>query len=105
KPATQFAECGNSVSPYKVGEVHQHLGEVGQTLRAHGDIGSLVFNPYLVPMARGILANILLPLKAPQSAVAARQLYLDAYRGKPFVRVLPEGQLPETRYVRGSNRC
>jgi len=33
------------------------------------------------------------------------QLYSDRYSDEPFVDVLPEGMMPETRTVRGANNC
>ena len=102
---THFAECGNSVAPYKVGEVHAHLGEIGQALEQLGGAGPVVFNPHLVPMARGIAANLAIPLRAQVTLDEARALYAAQYSQARFVRLLPGDELPETRHVRGSNRC
>ncbi len=33
------------------------------------------------------------------------QLYSERYSDEPFVDVLPEGTMPETRTVRGANSC
>jgi N-acetyl-gamma-glutamyl-phosphate reductase len=32
-------------------------------------------------------------------------LYQEFYKNEPFVRLLPVGQLPNVRHVRGSNFC
>ncbi len=104
--ATHFVECDGSVSPYRVGEEHPHLGEILQLLAEEGLAPlPMVFNPHLAPMARGILASIVLTLRFPLEPDRARAIYAERYSGQPFVRVLEEGQLPETRHVRGSNRC
>jgi N-acetyl-gamma-glutamyl-phosphate reductase len=102
-----------------VGEEHAHLGEVLQALRrihagAHSvtaeapagtpDVAT-VFNPHLVPMARGILASVAIPLAQPVDAAAAQACYAGRYADTPCVRVLDAAVLPETRHVRGSNRC
>ena len=105
KLGTQFAEAGNSVSPYKVGEVHPHRGEVSQMLDRVGCTVPVIFNPHLVPMARGIAATVALPLHKPVTAAQAQELYSQRYERRPFVQVLGGEDLPETRYVRGSNRC
>jgi len=107
---TQFVECGNGAAPYKVGEVHPHLGEITQALRSHRAVtakedNAVIFNPHLVPMARGIVANVAIPLAAPLRAEDARAIYADRYARQPFVRLLEADALPETRHVRGSNRC
>jgi N-acetyl-gamma-glutamyl-phosphate reductase len=103
--ATQFVECGNSAAPYRVGDEHAHLHEIAAFLRRHGGEGPVVFNPHLVPMARGILASVALPLAAPVPLRVAEAHFAARYAGSAFVRVLPAGDLPETRHVRGSNRC
>lgn len=107
---THFVEVGNGASPYKVGESHAHLGEIGQAVRAAmpraiADEARIIFNPHLVPMARGIVASIVVPLARSVSESAARELFAHRYAGAPFVRVLSDEALPETRFVRGSNRC
>ena len=105
---THFVECGNGAAPYKVGESHAHLIEMRDAIRRASSGESsprLVFNPHLVPMARGIVANVSIPLTraiAPAEAVA---LYRGRYDGAGFVRVIEGEALPETRHVRGSNRC
>jgi N-acetyl-gamma-glutamyl-phosphate reductase len=56
-------------------------------------------------MDRGILSTIYATPKKPVSTETIVQLYQDYYRGEPFVRVLPQGNLPSTAFVRGSNFC
>lgn len=108
KLLTHFVECGNSVAPYRVGEVHVHLGEIKQTMTLVGSFEAepcVVFNPHLVPMSRGIVASIAIPLREPISEAKARDIYEARYSDCPFVAVLKQDTLPETRHVRGSNRC
>jgi N-acetyl-gamma-glutamyl-phosphate reductase len=102
-PTTQFVECANGASPYRVGEEHAHLGEMGQVLGAPD--GALIFSPHLVPMTRGIIANVAVPLRRAVDPGEALSLYATRYATSVFVRVLENGALPETRNVRGSNRC
>ncbi len=54
-------------------------------------------------MKRGMLATIHLDLLGNTSAEALHDLYVNTYADEPFVRVLPLGQFPETRFVSGSN--
>jgi N-acetyl-gamma-glutamyl-phosphate reductase len=103
---TSFVECGNSASPYKVGEVHAHLGEMRQALSRAADFEpAIVFSPHLVPMARGIVASVAIPLARPVEEAEAAAIYATRYAAAPFVRLLEGEALPETRHVRGSNRC
>jgi N-acetyl-gamma-glutamyl-phosphate reductase len=117
---THFVECGTTAAPYKVGEEHQHLGEILQAIAGtcggvtggtggHAPAASndapLVFNPHLVPMTRGILADVAVPLARPLERGAAIEIYRERYAGRPFVRILGADALPETRHVLGSNRA
>ena len=66
---------------------------------------TISFNPHLVPMNRGILSTIYAQLKAPLSQADAQRVYEETWADSPWVRVLPSGQLPETRNVRGTMFC
>jgi N-acetyl-gamma-glutamyl-phosphate reductase len=56
-------------------------------------------------MSRGILATCSAPLVPGVTATEVRETYLKAYDAEPFVRVLPEGEWPQTQAVHGSNAC
>ncbi|MDX8397039.1 MAG: N-acetyl-gamma-glutamyl-phosphate reductase [Mariprofundaceae bacterium] len=60
------------------------------------------FVPHLIPMSRGMLSTLHL---TGSDTTCWHSLLLKAYQNEPFVRVLPEGQLPSTQAVAGSNRC
>ncbi len=94
--STHFATTEGSVRPYKAGGVHQHTPEIELAL----DV-SLTFVPHLVPATRGILATCY-----ARTAVSAEGLLAtlrDAYAASPFVQVLPEGTLPDSKRVTGAN--
>lgn len=97
------SEVMGSMSPYKVGGVHQHTPEVEQTLSAFTNKSvKLSFTPLLAPMSRGIIAT--LTAKAADSAAQqVHQLLESFYEGEPFVRVLPNGAQPATAATYGSN--
>ena len=59
--------------------------------------------PHLVPMIRGIEASLYAVLK--KTDVDLQALYEARYKDEPFVDVLPQGTMPETRSVRGANVC
>jgi len=109
---THFVECGNGATPYKVGEAHSHLAEMRDAIhgrapkRGSSDIlPRLILNPHLVPMARGIVANVAIPLSTTTSLDDATARYRERYRENAFVRLVEGDALPETKHVRGSNRC
>ena len=96
--STHFATADGSVRPYKAGGVHQHTPEIERYLGA-----SVTFVPHLVPTTRGVLTTSY----AQTSSDAATLLAAlnEAYSVAPFVRVLPEGTLPDSKRVQGSNVC
>jgi N-acetyl-gamma-glutamyl-phosphate reductase len=61
------------------------------------------FTPTLAPMPRGILATCSAKARPGTTAERLRAAYQEAFAGEPFVRLLPEGQWPQTSSVYGSN--
>jgi N-acetyl-gamma-glutamyl-phosphate reductase len=109
---TSFVELEGGASLYKAGTEHGHVAEMERSLArmlgaraAAGGAGPIGFAPHLVPMARGILLTASAPLASPMAPEAALLRYRARFEGEPFVNVLAAGQWPETRAVRGSNRC
>jgi N-acetyl-gamma-glutamyl-phosphate reductase len=98
-----MAECGESFKAYGVAG-HRHLPEIRQVLGWAMDVEpELTFVPHLVPMIRGILSTLY--ARIVKEGTDLQSLYEARYRDEPFVDVMPAGSLPETRSVRGSNRC
>lgn len=105
KPDTSLlaSEVMGSARAYGIAGAHRHTPEIVQNLTAAGGVGVTVsFTPVLAPMARGILATCTAPLRTSDPA-EVRQVYEKAYAEEPFVHLLPEGVLPQTSSVRGSN--
>jgi N-acetyl-gamma-glutamyl-phosphate reductase len=90
---THFGETHETFSAYNVGRVHRHLGEMEQETGLE-----IIFSPHLLPLYRGILSTIYVNLKPGTSLAQTRAAY-DVYRDEPFIKLLPEGQLPELRHV------
>jgi len=81
-----FGEVTENFSAYALGNTHHHLAEVRSTLGAFGGDGiDLVFTPHLLPVARGILATVTLPLAVPLADPLA--VWSDFYAGEPFIEV------------------
>ncbi len=97
-----MGECGESFKAYAV-PGHRHLPEISQTLSqmAQKRVG-LTFVPHLVPMIRGIHATLYGRIKGDADL---QGLYEQYYTDESFVDVLPAGNHPETRSVRGVNHC
>lgn len=97
------SEVMGDLAAYKVGGVHQHLGEMRQTLsEVSGAPVSMSFTPMLVPMPRGILATCVAKLATEVSEADLRAAF-DGYANEPFVSLLPVGQQPHTAATLGSN--
>ncbi|MGA8245850.1 MAG: Asd/ArgC dimerization domain-containing protein, partial [Nocardioides sp.] len=101
------SEVMGNATAYGVGGTHRHTPEIVQNLGALTDRPVTVsFTPLLVPMSRGILATCSAPLSHPGTTTdEVRETYLQAYDAEPFVRLLPEGEWPQTKSVHGSNAC
>lgn len=94
------AELSEGTNAYGVGGTHRHLGEFDQEFSAiAGRDVRVQFTPHLLPMNRGILATgyVRGDVQAIEKALT------EAYASEPFIVVLPQGELPSTHHVRGSN--
>lgn len=97
-----FSEAGDNFKAYGVAG-HRHLPEIKQGLaRMVGKEVGLTFVPHLTPMIRGIHATLYGKLTREMDLQA---LFEARYADEPFVDVMPAGSHPETRSVRGANRC
>lgn len=96
------SEVIGSARAYNIGGLHRHTPEIAQGLRAVTDGPVTVsFTPVLIPTARGILATC--TARTSASLPEIRAVYEKSYDAEPFVYLLPEGQLPRTGSVIGSN--
>jgi N-acetyl-gamma-glutamyl-phosphate reductase len=103
KLGSMFSEASDTLKAYAVAG-HRHLAEVTQELgAAAGATVGVTFVPHLVPMIRGIHATLYARLKNP--GIDLQAIYQQRYRDEPFVDVMPAGEHPETRSVRGANTC
>ena len=96
------AELSEGYHAYSIGGTHRHLGEFDQEFSAlAGRPVKVQFTPHLIPANRGILATCYVK-GDPQAIHAALE---KAYADEPFITVIPFGQTPSTRHIRGSNFC
>jgi N-acetyl-gamma-glutamyl-phosphate reductase len=116
-----FCECHESMRPYSVPK-HRHLSEIEEQLSlVAGTPIILQFTPHLIPVNRGILTTIYFdlhestPTNKGNSTQAKENVslaplnerlsscYEAAYSQEPFVRLLKDQTLPDTKNVVGSN--
>lgn len=98
-----FCEVNESIKAYGVG-THRHTPEIEEQLGyACGKDIKLIFTPHLVPMNRGIIATCYANLIKDISEDEIRNIYNKYYKNEKFIRILDEGVVPETRFIKGSN--
>ncbi len=104
---THFLAVADDVKPYKLGRAHRHTLEIEQTLRgvSRDEVGapSIVFNPHVVPLERGMLATIVAHVPG-RTADDVRELLATVYGDEPLVDVRPEGPARVRAVVR-TNRA
>lgn len=107
------SEALQSALPYSVGGTHRHIPEILQNF-AHASGASaaaaseftLGFTPILAPMSRGILVTVSARMSSKALAMSdadIRAVWSKAYEGQDFMVLLPEGMLPATGNIIGSN--
>lgn len=102
---TLFCEVADSFRAYGL-TTHRHTPEIEQELSvAAGNDLTVSFNTHLLPIDRGILSTIYARIKKGVTAEEIRKAYEKAYGSEKMIRLLPDGQLPETRWVRGTMFC
>src|SRR6516225_5582612 len=103
KEAMLFSEVSEGFNAYGVGH-HRHMAELDQEFsKAAGREVTVSFTPHLVPMNRGILSTIYVRGRRGRTPEDLHAILLKFYMKEPFVHVLPFGETPQTRHVRGSN--
>ena len=97
-----FSEVAEGFHAYGVGR-HRHMAELDQEFsRAAGREVIVSFTPHLLPINRGIFSTIYVRgVKTSPDGLHA--ILSRAYAREPFVHLLPFGETPQTRHVRGSN--
>lgn len=101
-----LAEADNSLGAYNVGR-HRHTPEIEQICSdLAGHEVRVQFTPHLIPMVRGILATVYATLRDPGLVREdLLTIYSAFYRSSPWVKVLPAGVYPQTKWACGTNLC
>jgi len=103
KQAFLYTEIAEGMNAYGVSR-HRHMPEIEQGLTdAVGSEVRVSFTPHLMPFSRGMESDCYVKLADGKTADDLRDALAKKYEGETFVKVLPKGQIPHTRHVRGSN--
>lgn len=98
-----FSEAGENFKAYNV-VAHRHWPEIKQELEnVTASEVNFTFTPHLTPMVRGIFATLY--VSGVDQSIDLNSIYQQRFAEEHFVRVMDEGELPETKHVRGSNYC
>lgn len=110
KPYLLASEAMGSALAYGVGGTHRHIPEILQNFAHAADAApadfTMSFTPVLAPMPRGIFAAVTAKLSQKalsMSDEAIRDAWSKAYDGERFMNLLPQGSIPATGNVLGSN--
>jgi N-acetyl-gamma-glutamyl-phosphate reductase len=104
KASSHFCEVNEGLHAYGIG-THRHGPEIAQELSfAAGTQVEMIFAPHLVPMNRGILTTIYANLCPGIPAGQVRKTLEDQYNNEAFIQLLPEGIMPHSKWVYGSNQ-
>lgn len=104
--ALLFSEVASSLSAYSIAK-HRHTPEIDQvcTELAGHDV-RVQFTPHLVPLVRGMLTTVYATLRDPGLVRDDLITIFSAfYRSSPFVKLLPNGVYPQTKWASGTNLC
>ncbi|MDU5210947.1 MAG: N-acetyl-gamma-glutamyl-phosphate reductase [Clostridium sp.] len=102
---SHFPELNENFAPYKVG-AHRHTPEIEETLGVMANEKvSVTFTPHLLPINRGIISTIYCTPKGNVNLEEIHKLYESFFLDKPFVNILPLGEIACTKNVRFSNYC
>ncbi|MDO4542417.1 MAG: N-acetyl-gamma-glutamyl-phosphate reductase [Bacillota bacterium] len=103
KEGSLYCESSESIKAYGVA-THRHTPEIEQNLsEAAGKEVVISFTPHLTPMNRGILTTAYGSLTPKASGADLAAVFRRFYGGEYFIRLLPRGQFPQTKWVQGTN--
>ena len=102
KRETHFVEVNENFRAYGL-FTHRHTPEISDHLGLAPE--DFVFSTHLLPVERGILSTLYVWLRPARQADEIESLYRQFYAGRPMVRVLPAGRLPELQHVAHTNFC
>lgn len=100
-----FTECNENMKAYGLG-THRHTPEIACYAGVlAGEEVDVIFTPHLIPLNRGILSTVYAKISRPLDSCSLRNIYQEFYAGEEFIRVALDGEMPETKWVTGTNRC
>jgi len=100
-----YCEVNEDFRAYNVAK-HRHTPEIEQELSFASDSSiNIDFTTHLLPLNRGILSTIYANLNKDLTTAQAIEILQQHYQAEPFIQIMPEGELPSIKHVKGTNYC
>ena len=100
-----FCEVNENITAYKP-FTHRHVPEIEQEINKFSSKQlKVLFNPHLIPVNRGIMSSIYLGVDEKCTKSLIENAYDKYYGNEIFIRITEYGQLPQIKWVQGSNLC
>ncbi|MBM2815228.1 MAG: N-acetyl-gamma-glutamyl-phosphate reductase [Ignavibacteria bacterium] len=99
-----FSERADNVNVYSPGNSHRHHCEIQEKIGKYNNKVSISFNPYLIPVNRGIYSSCTIIFEESTTFDQINQLFNDIYSNKPFINIVPLEKL-QLKEVIATNNC
>lgn len=99
---SMYAEVDGDVRVYGIPS-HRHGKEIEHELQALGIIAPFAFTPHVVPLTRGLLADVYVVVRDPVGEDEIRAAFTRAYGSNPFVEILDGARVPYLPGLAGTN--
>lgn len=101
-----YVERTENMNAYSPGTQHRHVTEMKQIFAefGHSQAPDLFFIPHIVPVRQGMFCSTRAVLRKGRTEADVLDCLHERYDHEPYVQVLGT-RIPETRHVRGTNRC
>ncbi|MCX7724923.1 MAG: N-acetyl-gamma-glutamyl-phosphate reductase [Thermodesulfovibrio sp.] len=100
-----YCEVNEDFRAYNVAK-HRHTPEIEQELSfILGRNIKVDFTTHLLPLNRGILSTIYANLNKSITTREALEILEESYKDEPFIKIMPEGEVPAIKYIKGTNYC
>ncbi len=100
-----YCEINEDFRAYNIAK-HRHTPEIEQELGFAFDSSITIdFTTHLLPLNRGILSTIYASINKDLSTAEAIEILKKHYQNEPFIQIMPEGDFPSIKHVKGTNYC
>lgn len=99
-----YSERADNVNVYSPGSKHRHFYEIKEKVDSFQKNINLSFNPYLIPINRGIYSNCSIVTEQEISVEKIKNIFEFYYSDKPFIKIVPLEDL-QLKEIIGTNYC